>query len=97
VFGLPQALSLEQNLTAAAGLLFASSILISFGSGRRSLSAFVGFLASIGLTGLALHAARVRKDRRAFRLVMVLALVDVTQLITRARSASATESLAAAR
>jgi 4-hydroxybenzoate polyprenyltransferase len=81
ILGLPQRLSRERSLALAGVLLVASSGLVSFAPRRREVLGPLGFLASFALAGAAVHAGRARDDRRAFRLVLVLALLDVARLL----------------
>lgn len=85
VFGLPQRLSRRQNLALVEGLLLTSSTLVSFGPRRPGIGSMAGFLASLGLASAAIHAAHARDDRSSFRLVLLLALLDVAQLIVGAQ------------
>jgi hypothetical protein len=41
----------------------------------------LSFVASLALAGAAVHAGHARDDRRAFRLVLVLALLDVARAL----------------
>lgn len=81
VLGLPQRLSREQSLGFAAALLLVSSALVSFGPRRANLIGATSFLASLAIGTLALRAGFSRDDRRSFRLVLLLAVVDVAQLL----------------
>jgi 4-hydroxybenzoate polyprenyltransferase len=81
VLGLPQRLSRETSLALAGGLLVLSSGLVSFAPRRPGIMGTLGFVASLALGGAAVHAGRARADHRAFRLVLVLALLDVAQLL----------------
>lgn len=88
VLGLPQRLSPRKSLIFAGALLTGSSGLISFGSHKPDRANILGFVTSLGLGAAALHAARSRQDRRAFRLVLALALLDVTELLLATRRAN---------
>jgi 4-hydroxybenzoate polyprenyltransferase len=81
VLGLPQRLSRETSLALAGGLLVLSSGLVSFAPRRPDIMGTLGFVASLALSEAAVHAGRAREDRRAFRLVLALALLDVAQLL----------------
>jgi 4-hydroxybenzoate polyprenyltransferase len=81
VLGLPQRLSREKSLALAGGLLVLSSGLVSFAPRRPNIMGTLSFVASLALGGVAVHAGYTRQDRRAFRFVLVLALLDVAQLL----------------
>lgn len=81
VLGLPQRLSREKSLALAGGLLVLSSGLVSFAPRRPDIMGTLSFVASLALGGVAVHAGYTRQDRRAFRFVLVLALLDVAQLL----------------
>ena len=85
VLGLPQRLSREQCLALSAGLLTMSSVLVSFGPRRLSVHIALGFASSLALGAAAIHAANVRDDRTAFRLVLALAVLDVGELLAFSR------------
>lgn len=85
ILGLPQRLSHGQNLAIVECLLLASSTLVSFGPKQRGLRPVAGYVASLGLASAAIQAARARDDRRAFRRVLLLSLLNVTQLMAGAR------------
>ena len=81
IYGLPQRLNPETDLALAGGLLALSSLLITTGGGRADPLALGGLAASLGLGAALLLVARQRADRSPFRLVLVLALLDVAQLL----------------
>ena len=88
VLGLPQRLSREQNLAIAGVLLLLSSAFVSFGPRGLDRTSSVRFLTSLGLGAVALSQAIAHHDRRAFRLILVLAMLDVAQLIFFSRRSS---------
>ena len=81
ILGLPQRLSREKSLALAGGLLVLSSGLVSFGPRRPDIMGTLGFVASLALAGAAVRAGHARDDRRAFRFVLVLALLDVARAL----------------
>jgi 4-hydroxybenzoate polyprenyltransferase len=85
VLGLPQRLNRETSLIAAGVFLLLSSALVSFGAQRSTPVAATAFAGSLGIGGLALRAGFSRDDRSSFRLVLILAVVDVAQLLVFSR------------
>jgi 4-hydroxybenzoate polyprenyltransferase len=81
VLGLPQRLEPTVDLGVAGALLGLSSALISFGPSRGATSRLPGLACSLSLCGAVIGAARSSRERTAFRLVLLLALLDVVQLL----------------
>jgi 4-hydroxybenzoate polyprenyltransferase len=81
ILGLPQCLSREKSLALAGGLLVVSSGMLSFAPRRPGIMGTLGFVASLALAGAAVRAGRARDDRRAFRCVLVLALLDAARAL----------------
>ena len=85
VLGLPQRLSREEDIALAGLLLLVSSALVNFGPRGPSLRAGISFVASTALVAASVRYASLRHDRTAFRLNLVLALVDVAGLLVGSR------------
>ena len=85
ILGLPQRLSRPQCLVAAGVLLALSSMIVSFGPKRTSVGRCLAAGVSLGIGAFAVRSGRRHNDKSAFRLVLVLALVDVAQLLVLSR------------
>ena len=77
VYGLPQRLSPTTDLALGGTLLALSSALIALGPRRLDAAALLGLTSSLALGAAVIHAAASGHERRAFRLVLALALLDV--------------------
>jgi uncharacterized membrane protein len=102
VRGLPHRLGAAGSRRLAALLLLAATAVLAFGPGKVGVLAVAAAIAGAVLVGLAfserprpllvpadggtVRAARAGSSRRAFRLVLVLAALDVALLIARGRA-----------
>jgi 4-hydroxybenzoate polyprenyltransferase len=87
VRGLPQRLGLRRSVMVTAGSLAAASIVLGFGPGQSSilLDVTVAALGVAGAVAAAAAAARRPETATAFRITMLMALLDVTVLILRTK------------
>jgi 4-hydroxybenzoate polyprenyltransferase len=83
-FGLPLRLSVEANARLAGAAFFVAAGVLSFGSGQVDPLRLGAFVCS-ALCGLAIAVISARDARLAFRLTLVLAVLDVGLLLVVSR------------